>query len=160
MVKKTSCIIRRGPQPKKLNTESWVKGRQATGTRHVKETPPDLRLVENVLEDSHGNFGLYLHITVWPHLSQTVVKEVTLWGPNKTEGKSTSLDLMEVPRFHYGTLPSLFQLKNTSCRTSYTDRAVLTTWYGKGGGGNATPYTGCPKKYALLECWWSHGAQA
>lgn len=33
---------RRGPQPKKLNTESWVKGRQATGTRHVKETPPDL----------------------------------------------------------------------------------------------------------------------
>ena len=35
---------RRGPQPKKLNTESWVKGRQATGTKHVKETPPDLRL--------------------------------------------------------------------------------------------------------------------
>ena len=35
--------VRRGPQPKKLNTESWVKGRQAVGTKHVKETPPDLR---------------------------------------------------------------------------------------------------------------------
>ena len=40
------CDARRGPQPKKLNTESWVKGRQAVGTKHVKETPPDLRLDE------------------------------------------------------------------------------------------------------------------
>ena len=37
--------VRRGPQPKKLNTDSWVKGRQAVGTKHVKETPPDLRLI-------------------------------------------------------------------------------------------------------------------
>ena len=64
-------------------------------------------------------------------------KEVTLRRPNKTEGKSVSLDLMEVRRFHYGTLPSLFQLKNTSCRTSYIYRVLFNNMIWEGGGGNA-----------------------